>query len=136
MHCRDHAVQLRRAHDRFGAAGVDLVLIGQATPRHAQHFRRKLELDPIPLLADEDRTTYRIAGLRKGGVTQLLGPRSMLSGVKHSARSGVMQGRVIGDAAQLGGAAVIAPGGELLHHQAAGHAGDTVEADDLLAAAS
>ena len=135
MHCRDHAVQLHRAREDFDAAGVDLVLIGQATPRHAAHFRRKLDLDPLPILADEERETYRIAGLKRGGVSQLLGPRSVLAGVKHGARSGVMQGRIIGDAAQLGGTAIIAPGGEVVFQQAATHAGDTLEPDDLLQAA-
>jgi peroxiredoxin len=54
VHCRDHAVQLHRARSDFEAAGVPLVLIGQATPRHAAHFRRRQEID-LPVLADENR---------------------------------------------------------------------------------
>ena len=115
---------------------MTLVLIGQATPRQATAFRRKLDLDPTPVLADEDRTTYELAGFRKANVAQLLGPKSALSGVKHGLRSGVVQGRVIGDAAQLGGAVVIAPGGEVLLRQASEHAGDTIAADDLVAVAA
>ena len=129
-------MQLHRARERFEQAGVDLVLIGQATARQAAAFRRKLGLDPLPVLADEDRTTYKIAGLGKANVGQLLGPKSALSGVKHGLRSGVVQGRIIGDAAQLGGAMLVAPGGEVLLRQASEHAGDTIEADDLLAAAA
>ena len=126
-------MQLHRAREEFEAAGVKLVLIGQATPRHAAHFRRKLEID-LPVLADEERRTYKVAGFPRAGVTQLLGPRSVLSGVKHGARSGVMQGRVIGDAAQLGGAMVIGPGDEVLFEQRSQNAGDTIEPADLLAA--
>ena len=129
-------MQLHRARDRFDAAGVDLVLIGQAGSRQAAHFRGKLELDPLPVLADEDRATYRIAGFKRGGVSQLLGAKSVLSGVKHAARSGVVQGRPVGDVAQLGGVAVIAPGGEVVFEQASKNAGDTIEPDDLLAAAT
>jgi hypothetical protein len=81
-------VQLRRAHEEFDRAGVPLVLIGQATPRHASRFRERLDLDPLPILADEERESYRAAGWRRGNVSQLLGPRSVLSGVKHGARSG------------------------------------------------
>ena len=127
-------VQLHRAREEFEARGADLVLIGQATPRHAAHFRRRQNLDPIPILADEDRTTYKLAGLKRGGPAELLGPRSVLAGIKHSARSRVMQGRPIGDVAQLGGAAVIAPDGALLHHHVAQNAGDSIEPADLLAA--
>ena len=136
MHCRDHAVQLHRAREQFEQAGVDLVLVGQAGPRQAAHFRRKLDLDPLTVLADEDRTSYKAAGLKRGGVSQLLGPRSVLAGAKHAARSGVMQGRPVGDVAQLGGAAIVAPGGEVVHAQVQQHAGDTVEPQALLAAAT
>ena len=133
MHCGDHAVQLHRAREEFEAAGATLTLIGQASPRQAAAFRRKTKID-LPVLADEERATYRLAGLRRGNLTQLVGPRSVLAGVKHSARSGVMQGRIIGDAAQLGGAMVIGPGGEVLFEQRSKHAGDTVEVEDLLQA--
>ena len=133
MHCRDHAVQLHRAREEFARAGAKLVLIGQATPRQAAAFRRKTKID-LPVLADEERRTYKLAGLRRGTVTQLLGPRSVLAGVRHGARSGVVQGRIVGDAAQLGGALVIGPGGEVLHEQRSQHAGDTIEPGELLAA--
>ena len=135
MHCRDHAVQLHRARERFEQAGVGLVLIGQATPRQASAFSRKLDLAPIRVLADDERTTYRLAGLRRGSVGDLLGPKSLISGIRHGRRSGVVQGRIIGDAAQLGGAAVIDPQGRVTYFQANEHAGDTVEPDELLAAA-
>jgi hypothetical protein len=133
VHCRDHAVQLHRARDRFEEAGARLVLIGQATPRHAAHFRRKLDID-LPILADEERRTYRLAGLRRGNLAQLVGPRSVLAGVKHGARSGVVQGRIIGDGAQLGGAMIVAPGDRVVFERRSENAGDTVEPDELLAA--
>ena len=136
MHCRDHAVQLHRARERFAQAGVGLVLIGQASPRQASAFRRKLDLDGTTVLAHEDRRTYRLAGFRRANVAQLLGPRSAISGVKHGLRSGVVQGRVIGDAAQLGGAMLVRPGGEVALHQASEHAGDTIGAGELLDAAA
>ncbi len=128
MHCRDHAVQLHRAREDFGGR---LVLIGQATPRQAAHFRRKLDLD-LPVLADEERRTYRLAGASRGSAAQLLGPRSVISGVKHAARSGVVQGKIIGDAAQLGGAAVVRPDGSVAWSRMSENAGDTVEPADLL----
>ena len=112
---------------------MKLVLIGQATPRQASAFRRKTKID-LPVLADEERRTYKLAKLQRGSLTQLVGPRSVLAGVKHSARSGVVQGRIIGDAAQLGGAMVIGPGDEVIFEQRSQNAGDTVEAEELLEA--
>ena len=126
-------MQLHRAREEFERAGIGLTLIGQATPRHAAHFRRKLDID-LPVLADEDRRTYNLAGFPRASVGQLLGPRSVLSGVKHGARSRVTQGRIIGDAAQLGGAMVIGPGDDVLFRQQSANAGDTIEPEELLAA--
>ncbi len=104
---------------------------------------RELFITGAPAAAPQDapeeqqeRRTYKLAGFPRASVTQLLGPKSVLSGVKHGARSGVMQGRIVGDAAQLGGAMVIGPGGEVLLEQRSQHAGDTISADDLLAAAA
>jgi AhpC/TSA antioxidant enzyme len=128
-------VQLHRAREQFEQAGLDLVLIGQATPRHAKHFAKKLGLDGQTILADDDRQTYKAAGFKKAGLSGLLGPRSVASGLKHSARSGVVQGRVIGDVAQLGGAMVIDTDGEVLFRRASKNAGDTIEPADLLAQA-
>ena len=125
-------MQLHRAREQFEQAGARLVLIGQATPRHAAHFARKLGLEGLRVLADEERATYRAAGFRRANAKQLLGPQSVLSGIRHGARSGVVQGRVIGDAAQLGGALVVRPGGAVAWHAVQRHAGDTVEARDLL----
>ena len=127
-------MQLHRAREQFEDAGVRLVLIGQATPRQAAHFRRKQDIE-LTVLADEQRTTYKQAGWRKADLGGLVGPQSVVSGVKHAARSGVMQGRVVGDAAQLGGAMIVRPGDEVTFSQAQENAGDTIEPAELLAAA-
>ena len=127
-------MQLHRAREQFEQAGLGLVLIGQATPRQAKHFARKLDLDGTTILADESRQTYKIAGFKKANLSQLLGPKSVLSGVKHGARSGVVQGRIVGDAAQLGGAMLVDTSGEVVFRQASRNAGDTIEPADLIAA--
>jgi hypothetical protein len=128
-------VQLHRAREKFDEAGVRLVLIGQATPRHAKHFRDKQGIAPLPVLADEERESYRAAGWRRADAKQLVGPRSVVSGLKHAARSGVVQGRIIGDAAQLGGEMIVRQGGEVAWSHRQENAGDTTDPDQLLEAA-
>jgi hypothetical protein len=111
VHCRDHAVQLHRARSELETSGA-LVLIGQGTPRQAAHFRRRLGIE-LTVLTDEDRSSYDAAGAKRATLSELLGPRSVVRGMRAGARSGVRQGRVIGDPAQLGGAMVVAPDGTL-----------------------
>jgi hypothetical protein len=125
-------VQLHRAREEFDEAGVRLVLIGQASPRQAKHFRDKLGLEPLSVLADDERVSYRAAGLRRGSVTQLVGPRSIASGIRHTVRSGVVQGRPVGDVSQLGGEMIVMTDGSVPWSHAQEHAGDTVAPEDLL----
>ena len=125
---------MHRARDQFEADGVRLVLIGQATPRHAAHFRRRLNLE-VPVLADEQRKSYKAIGARKGTIGELVGPRMLVKGAMTSARHGVVQGRTIGNPAQLGGALVIRPGGEVVYEHLAQDAGDNVSPEEILAAA-
>ena len=115
---------------------MSLVLIGQATPRHAAHFRRRFEID-VPVLADERRESYRAAGAKVATVGELLGPRSVGKGIARSvaSRGAVRQGRIIGHPAQLGGAMIVRPGGEVAWSHMAENASDNAATEELLEAA-
>ena len=132
MFCRDHAVQLHRARAELDRAG-EVVLIGQLTPRHADRFRRRLELT-WPVLADEERASYRAAGAKIATATELLGPRVVAKGVQASQRSKVVQGRTIGHAAQLGGVLVVSPAGEVAWSHMSEDASDNATPQEILAA--
>jgi hypothetical protein len=126
-------VQLHRVREQFEAAGADLMLIGQATPRHAAHLRRRQKIE-LPVLADEQRVSHKAIGAKRGSVSQLVGPSVVAKGLFTTARTGIVQGRTIGSASQLGGAVVIAPGNRVLFEQTAKDAGDNVTPDQLLEA--
>ena len=123
------------AREQFRGAGVKLVLIGQASPRHAKHFRKRQGIS-LPVLADEARGSYVAAGAKMGSVGDLLGPKVFAKGLATIASTGKIQGRTIGHPAQLGGAAVIGPGDELIWSRMAGDASDNAPAEEILAAAS
>jgi peroxiredoxin len=129
-------VQLHRARSEFEAAAISLVLIGQATPRHAAHFRRRFEIE-LPVLADERRESYRAAGAKVATVGELLGPRSVRRGLMKSARSrgAIRQGKVIGHPAQLGGAMVIRRDGTVAWSHMSEDASDNASPEEILAAA-
>jgi prostamide/prostaglandin F2alpha synthase len=129
-------VQLHRAREKFDQAGVELVLIGQATPRHAAHFRRRQGIE-LPVLADKERESYKAAGAKVATVGELLGPASATKGITTALRSGgrIRQGRTIGHNAQLGGSIVIKPDGTVAWSHMSEHAGDNASAEELLKAA-
>jgi hypothetical protein len=124
---------LDRARDQFEAAGASLVLIGQLTPRHAAHFRRRQGIE-LRVLADEERTSYKAAGAKIATFNELLGPKVTAKGVLTSVRTGQRQGRTLGHPAQLGGVLVIAPGGEVVWSHMADDASDNATTAEILGA--
>lgn len=128
-------MQLHRDREEFDAAGVELAVIGQGTPRHARAFQDDHGLEGLRLLVDPDRKTYAAAGAKMGGVTDLFSPSVALRGLKAAAGERVVQGRTIGHPAQLGGVLVIAVGGEIVWSHLAGDAGDNPPNSAVLEAA-
>ena len=127
---------MNRAREEFEAAGVPLVLIGQATPRQAAHFRRRQEVD-LRVLADEKRASYRAAGAKVATVGELLGPKSVTRGIVKTAKSRgrIHQGKVVGHPAQLGGAMVVSQDGSVTWSHMSDDASDNAPPEEILAAA-
>ena len=122
-----------RAREKIEHAGARLYLIGQATPRQAAHFRRRQKLD-LPVLADEERASYRAAGAKMGSVGELVGPRVLVKGLVTSARNGTMQSRTVGHPAQLGGTMLIGSDGRVLWTHMSEDAGDNSTVDEIVEA--
>ena len=128
-------MQLHRDRSKFDAAGVRLAVIGQGTPRHAEHFRESHDLD-LPLFVDEGRESYKAAGTKVATMGELLGPRVVAKGAATSARDKVVQGRTVGHPAQLGGVMIVKPGNEIAYVHLADDASDNPPNDEVLQAAS
>ena len=126
-------MQLHRARAQFEQAGGRIVLIGQLTPRHAAQFRRRQGIQ-LPVLADEDRVSYKAAGTKSGGVGDLFNPKVVAKGAMTAVREKTMQTRTIGDAGQLGGALVIDTKGNVTWSHMATDASDNASPEEILAA--
>jgi peroxiredoxin len=124
---------LDRARQDFKAAGVKLMLIGQGTPRQAAEFRRRQGIQ-LPVLADEKRVSYKAAGTKVGGVTDLFSPHTVAKGLLATARTRRTQTRTIGNPAQLGGTLVIAPDGRVTWSHMSTDASDNASPGEILAA--
>jgi hypothetical protein len=127
-------VQLHRDRDEFDAAGVRLVLIGQGRPEHAAQFRKSQKVD-LEMLVDSERKTYEAAGTKIATLGELLGPKVVARGVRNVFSAGVVQGRIIGNAAQLGGVLIVKPDGSIPYAHLAEDASDNPPNDEVLDAA-
>lgn len=121
---RDNIEQIR-------SAGADLVIIGNGAPLFASAFQEDLNLD-CTVLCDQELTSYRAAGLRRGRV-ELLSPRVLSNGLR-AWQSGARQTGVEGDPWQLGGVFVLRPDGATTFAQRSAEAGDHPSVEDILAA--
>ncbi len=137
MHCREHALQLQRDRDRFEASDGELAVIGMGTPAMARDFRRELEMD-ARVLVSEDRSAYRAMDLERASTAGVFAPAALPASLGRTARllrRGTMPQRIPQqDWHQLGGAFVIAPGGELVWEHRSRHPADLPDHDALLAA--
>jgi peroxiredoxin len=122
---------LDRAREKFEAAGAPLVLIGQLTPRHAAHFRRRQDIT-LRVLADEHRKSYKAAGAKIATMSELVGPKVVAKGALTAARTGLLQTRTIGHPAQLGGALVIAHDGTVAWSHMSRDASDNASPEEIL----
>lgn len=127
-------MQLHRDREKFEQAGLRLTLIGQATPRHAAHFRRRTKID-LPVLADEERASYEAAGAKKATASELIGPKVVAKGIKTALTQGAIQTRTIGDNAQLGGTMLVKPDGSVPWSHMSEDAGDNASTEEILEAA-
>jgi peroxiredoxin len=132
---------LHRARDEFEEAGVRLAVIGIGTPADAAEFRRAQGVD-LPLLADPDRRTYALAGAKVATLDELVSPRTIWRGLKHTILSrlrlgsiAVHQGRIKGHAAQLGGVIIVAPDGSVRYAHLSENASDNPPTREVIAAA-
>jgi peroxiredoxin len=124
---------LNRAHEDIEATGARLVMIGQATPKHAAHFQRRYAPE-VDVFADESRGSYKAMGIPRGSTSQLIGPKSVIKGLSRISTDGslTIQGRVIGDAAQLGATFIVLPSGEVAWSHVSQDASDNAEVEDVM----
>jgi peroxiredoxin len=124
---------LDRERDALEETGASLVLIGQVTPRHAAHFRKRQGID-LPVLADEKRASYKAAGAKVATLDELLGPKVAAKGLVSSLRSRQPQGRTVGHPAQLGGTMIVRPDGSVAWSHMSEDASDNASPAEIAAA--
>src|SRR4051812_37979770 len=124
-------MQSHRAQGEINDAGARLAFVGQATPKHAAHFRRRFAPD-VQILADEHRKTYKLGGMIRGGAAQLIGPSVLLKGVGRTVKNRSVQGRPMGDVAQLGGTLIVMPDGTIPWSHLSTDAADNATVGEIL----
>ena len=125
-------MQLHRIRDEIHARGAELVIIGNGAPNFAQAFREDLGIT-TPLFTDPSLMTYRLLEFKRGVMDTVLSPKAWANAARALGK-GFRQGKVQGDAWQLGGVLVVRPDGSVAYRYASAAAGDHPPGSDILGA--
>jgi hypothetical protein len=115
-------VQVHRERKAIERAGAALAFVGNGGRHFARAFAEELGLE-APVYVDTSLRAYQALGMKRGVLTALASP-SVVASTARALRGGFRQKGVRGDAWQLGGVFVIAPGGAIRFAYASRAAGD------------
>jgi hypothetical protein len=130
--CREHVAQLREHERAFQEKGARLAAVGLGDPHYARLFREETGIT-FPLLVDEQRETYRVAGLRSGSLLHMLRSDNKAARKRANA-AGHHQQRLGKNPFQLGGSFVFGPGNVDRFAHLSETFGDNAAISSLLAA--
>ena len=123
---------MREHEESFRAAGARIAAVGLGDRNYARQFRDEAGIQ-FPLLIDEERRTYRAAGLRSANLLHIF--RRVNAEARTRARSGGHRQRRLGrNPFQLGGTFVFGPGNVDLYCHVSETFGDNASPKDLLQA--
>lgn len=124
--------QLRAHQSEFEAKGAALAAVGLGDRMYARLFREETGIT-FPLLIDEKRLAYRIAGLKSASLLHLL--RADNKRARTRARSqGFRQAKLGKNPFQLGGSFIFGPGNVDRYAHISKTFGDNADPAALLAA--
>ena len=119
---------MRDDQERFTERGARIVVIGMGATETARRFKEEYSL-PFTVLVDKKRESYRLLGLKRGSVMEVMGPRVWAKGAKSLLKHG--QGLAKEDPLQLGGVAIVR-GGKVAFVHRAETSSDNLPVDELL----
>jgi len=123
---------LREHEGSFKDKGATLAAIGLGDRNYARLFREETDIS-FPLLIDEERKAYRVAGLRSANLLHLVRGDNFAARKRASA-GGHRQHKLGQNPFQLGGSFVFGPGNADLFAHISATFGDNATPETLLSA--
>ena len=126
--------QLREHEQAFRERSVSLAAVGLGDRTYAQFFREETGI-AFPLLIDEQRQAYRVAGFQKGSLLHLLRSDNGTARTRAKAAGHQQHKLELGqNPFQLGGSFIFGPGNVDVYAHVSQTFGDNTPVDTLLAA--
>ena len=123
---------MRGSYQQIKDKGAELVAIGTGDARYARAFVDDEDI-PFPVLVDDDGDAAEAAALKRGGMFDLAGPKTMAGALKATA-AGHRQHKTGRRPRQLGATFVIGPGEVVRYEHIDDDVSDHAPTEDVLAA--
>ena len=123
---------MRGSYEEIKAKGAELVAIGTGDERYARAFVEQEEI-PFPVLVDEYGDAAEAAEVKRGGIFDLAGPKTMPGALKATA-AGHRQHKTGRRPRQLGATFVIGPGNVVRYEHLDDDVSDHAPVEDVLGA--
>ncbi|GAB5465315.1 MAG: hypothetical protein Kapaf2KO_07510 [Candidatus Kapaibacteriales bacterium] len=101
--CRETLKHVLECREAIEQKGIQILLVHQSESKYASQIFDSYGLNDMEHLSDRDMHLYRIFGLKKGKVKQLLGLEVWKGGLRAMLRKKVIFGKRQGDVYQLSG---------------------------------
>lgn len=121
---------MRERYEEIQATGVRVVAIGMGRVDMAAHFKTEFDV-PFTLLVDAGQETYSTLDMKHGSLWDVAGPHMWVDFTRRLLK-GQRPAGVQGDVMQMGGVAVIEPGGKISFVHRGENPADNLPIDRLL----
>jgi peroxiredoxin len=123
---------LRGSYQEIRDKGAELVAIGTGDARYARAFIDDEDI-PFPVLLDDEGDAAEAAAVKRGGMFDLAGPKTVVGALKATA-AGHRQHKTGRRPRQLGATFVVGPGDVVRYEHIDGDVSDHAPIEDVLAA--
>lgn len=108
--CREALAKLKADREQIESHNVRIVLVHMMGDAEASNLFTKYGLDDVPRVSDPDQELYQAFELKRGKITQVMGPAVWWKGFKTTILRGHLPGIPKGDVFQLPGTFLVADG--------------------------
>lgn len=122
---------MREAYPKFQERGTEVAVVTMGTPEQAAEICRRHQC-AFPCLSDPQAEAYSAFGLERGGVAQLVTPRTILRAISSTLKGNY--GGPMGDVFRMGGTFVIDREGVIRYRHRARDAADIAPVEEVIAA--
>jgi peroxiredoxin len=121
---------LREAYPKFHERGAEVAVVTMGTPEQAAELCRRHQC-VFPCFSDPQAEAYRAFGLERGGIAQLVTPRTIVRAISSTLKGNY--GGPMGDVFRMGGTFAIDREGVIRYCHRARDAAEIAPVDEVLA---